>query len=295
MHSHAEPRGTRSLLIALGVTGSIFLVELIGGAIAGSLALVSDAMHMLSDSTGLVVALVATLMASKAANAKATYGYKRIEVFAAMLNAVTVAGVSIWIVVEAFNRLSNGAVNNASTTLLIGTIGLVANIISALVLHRDREHSMNIQGAYLHVLVDLFGSIAVIIASILMLSFGWFWADTVASLIIAALILPRAMQLLWNALNVLLERVPANVDTNEIRQSLESLECVTAVHDLHVWSLDGAEILATCHLVVETPVTTDCDLLDRAQAALKHHGVGHSTIQIEVSGHGAHEEVCHHS
>ncbi|GGG77070.1 cation diffusion facilitator family transporter [Corynebacterium pelargi] len=295
MHSHAENRGTRSLLIALCVTGSIFLVELIGGALAGSLALISDAMHMLSDSTGLVVALVATLIARKAASAKATYGYKRLEVFAAMLNAATVAGVSIWIVLEAFHRLSNGADVDARTTLLIGTIGLAANIISALVLRRDREHSLNIQGAYLHVLVDLFGSVAVIIASVCMLAFGWTWADTIASLVIAALILPRAMQLLWHAMSVLLERVPAEVDVHEIRTSLESLQHVTAVHDLHVWSLDGAEILATCHLVVEGPVTGDCDLLDRAQAALQRHGVGHSTIQIEVSGHGAHEEVCHHS
>ncbi|AZA11288.1 cation diffusion facilitator family transporter [Corynebacterium gerontici] len=290
MHTHEHHGGAKSLSLALGVTATIFFVELIGGALAGSLALMSDAMHMLSDSTGLVVALVATLIARRAADAKSTYGYKRLEVFAAMLNAATVVGVSIWIVLEAFHRLGDGIQVDAGTTLIIGVIGLVANVLSASVLHRDKDQNLNVEGAYLHVLVDLFGSIAVIVSSALMM-LGWMWADTVASLMIAALIFPRAVQLLMKSMNVLMERVPSDVDLASIEQRMLEIRGVEAIHDLHVWSLDGNEALATCHVVVEKHMG-DCGILDSVQAALKEQGVGHSTIQIELSQHRSHEDVC---
>lgn len=290
MHSHEHHGGAKSLGLALGMTATIFFVELIGGTLAGSLALMSDAMHMLSDSTGLVVALVATLIARRAADAKSTYGYKRLEVFAAMLNAATVAGVSLWIVLEAFHRLTAGSHIDANTTMVIGFLGLIANVGSALVLRREKDHNMNVEGAYLHVLVDLFGSIAVIISSVMMM-IGWMWADTVASLMIAALIFPRAVQLLMSSMNVLMERVPGHVDLQSIQRCLLSVEGVEAIHDVHVWSLDGNEILATCHVVVEKQMG-DCGILDNVQAALKQQGVGHSTVQIEFSQHRSHEYVC---
>ena len=257
-HSHV-PSSLRALLGVLFFTAVIFFAELFGGWYSGSLALISDAMHMLSDSTGLVVAAVAILLARRTATKTATYGYKRFEVVAALLNAVS-----------------------------------VSNIFGAIVLHGHSHENMNVRGAYLHVLVDLFGSVAVIVAALLMQFTGILWADTVASLIIAALILPRSVKLAWESLRVLLEQVPVGVDTEGIVEKLETVEGVSAVHDLHVWSLDGNKLLATCHVVmVDEKPRADCGVLDDVQQAFKELGIDHTTVQIEGTKHHNHEIICH--
>lgn len=297
-HAHAHdhvPQGLRALLVVLGFTTIIFFAELIGGWYSKSLALISDAMHMLSDSTGLVVAAVAIMVGRRRASKSATYGNKRMEVIAALLNAVSVSAISVWIVIEAIGRLREGAEINTTMMLVIGIIGLIANLFGAFVLHGHAHDNLNLKGAYLHVLVDLFGSVAVIAAAILMKITTFMWADTIASLIIAALILPRSLKLAWEALRVLLEHAPVGVDTEAIVEKLQALPNVEAVHDIHVWSLDGQTLLATCHVVVPAEVATvDCEILDQVQQQLRGFGIEHSTIQLESSGHAHHESVCHH-
>lgn len=293
-HSHV-PASTKALVRVLTFTTVVFFAELFGGIVSGSLALISDAMHMLSDATGLIVAASAAVMAQRGASGRATFGYKRVEVMAALVNGLAVSAVAVWIVVEAVGRLRSHTEVDAKIMLVIGTIGLLANLIGVWILHGYRGESMNVEGAFLHVLSDLLGSVAVIVAAVLIMFSDFHQADTIASFIIAGLILPRSLKLVAKAVSVLLEHAPSQVDTVQIEQALEELPNVQAVHDLHVWSLDGNEMLATCHLVVDTNVVQclpECSVLDAAQQRLAEFGIGHSTIQLESSHHSTHEQVC---
>lgn len=295
-HSHSAPTDAplRALLIVLGVTGTVFFAELIGGLITGSVALLADAMHMLSDAAGLIIAVVAIFIGRRAATAQATFGYRRVEVLAALVNAVTVLGISVWIVVEAFQRLSEPVEIMAGPMMIVAVIGLLANIISAWILNRQREHSVNVQGAFLHVLADMLGSVAVLVAGGVIILTGWQYADVIASLVIAALVLPRAWQLMMQALRILLEQVPPGYQPAEVDALLRQVDGVLDVHDLHLWSLDGTSALASVHLVV--PEGRDpAAVLCAAQAALQERGIAHATIQVERASHADHEgsqNVC---
>ncbi len=288
-HAHAPTDAPlRALLIVLGVTGTVFFAELIGGLITGSVALLADAMHMLSDAAGLIIAVVAIFIGRRAATAQATFGYRRVEVLAALINAVTVLGISAWIVVEAFQRLSEPVEIMARPMMIVAVIGLLANIISAWVLHRQREHSVNVQGAFLHVLADMLGSVAVLVAGGVIILTGWQYADVIASLVIAALVLPRAWQLMTQALRILLEQAPPGYRPDEIDALLRRVDGVLDVHDLHLWSLDGTGALASVHLVV--PEDRDpAAVLCAAQAELRERGIAHATIQVERASHVDHE------
>ena len=295
-HSHSAPTDAplRALLIVLGVTGTVFFAELIGGLITGSVALLADAMHMLSDAAGLIIAVVAILIGRRSATAQATFGYRRVEVLAALVNAVTVLGISAWIVVEAFQRLSEPVEIMAGPMMIVAVIGLLANIISAWILNRQREHSVNVQGAFLHVLADMLGSVAVLVAGGVIILTGWQYADVIASLVIAALVLPRSWQLMMQALRILLEQVPPGYQPAEVDALLRQVDGVLDVHDLHLWSLDGTSALASVHLVV--PEGRDpAAVLCAAQAALQERGIAHATIQVERASHADHEgsqNVC---
>ncbi|MFC2726209.1 MAG: cation diffusion facilitator family transporter [Corynebacterium matruchotii] len=214
---------------------------------------------------------------------------------AAALNAGAVSAISVWIVVEAVQRIGRAEPIDTGVMLLVAVIGLIVNAASALVLMRRQHDNLNMRGAYLHVLADMFGSVAVIIAGIVIRFTGFQAADTIASVIIAALILPRSVQLLMEALRVLLEQVPAGVDLDAVHAALVAVPGVEEVHDLHVWSVDGTDLLASAHIVVnETPAElAECSLLDAATAALADHGIKHSTIQLESSAHAEHEEINH--
>lgn len=295
-HSHQNshaPSSTRALFLALGVTAVIFIAQVIGGLVSGSLALVSDAMHMLSDSTGLLLALIAVFVGRRRADHKATFGYRRVEVIAATVNGVVVTGIAVWIAVRALTRLGGDAPHiDTGIMLVVATVGLVANAVSALILTRHQHDSLNLRGAYLHVLSDLLGSVAVIVAGLIIRFTGWVAADTIASLIIAGLVLPRALALVRDSLRVLLNNSPAGIDAREVEDALNGLEHVNSVHDLHLWSIDGSTPLATCHLVSACPASHNGMLLDAAQARLRDFGIEHSTIQIEESTHQAHEDFC---
>lgn len=273
-HHHG---GLRAMVLVLGFSGIIFLAELIGGLVSGSLALVADAMHMLSDSLGLLVAIAAVMIGRRGATSSATYGFRRVEVLAALVNALSVALISLWIVWEAISRLGSGETINVPVMLGVGTIGLIANMFGALVLHGHAHDNMNVRGAYLHVLADLLGSIVVIVAAVAMWLWGITWVDMVASMVIATLIVPRSLKLANSAVRVLLEQAPRGVDADRVVVDLLSLPEVESVHDMHLWSLDGKELLGTCHLVVSVPLG-ECGLLDRVQGIFAAHGVGHSTV-----------------
>lgn len=299
-HSPHHPQGGRALAVVIAMTTTIFLAELIGGLVSGSLALLADAGHMLSDSAGLVLAAVALLVGRKPANRKSTFGYRRAEVLSALVNAIAVALIAIWILIEAIRRVGSDVAIDTGLMMIVATIGLLANLISAAMLHRAAGESMNIRGAYLHVLVDLFGSVAVLVAGGIIYATGWVLADTIASVLIVALVLPRAWQLLKQAGAVLMEQVPGGIDISDIQQRIEALDGVKQVHDLHVWTIDGEELIATLHVVRDASdpnaagSEADCHVLDDVQRALREHeGITHSTVQIEQPGHSEHEPgIC---
>lgn len=299
-HDHAHGLGgthttnapLKALLGALIITAVVFCAELIAGLLSGSLALLSDAMHMLSDSTGLVIALFAMLIGRRQATERSTFGFRRVEVIAALLNAIVVTLVVVWILFQALRRL--GSTQEINTTLMISVavIGLVANAISALILLGQRNASLNMRGAFLHVLTDMLGSVAVIIAGVIIALTGWNIADTIASLVIVALVLPRSLRLLVDSLSVLLNRVPQGIDPAAVETALLGIPEVEAVHDLHIWSTEGINNLATCHLVLAEGRSPNCAVLDEAQSRLRALGIDHSTIQLEHRGHADHEVVC---
>lgn len=289
-HSHDHSHNPLwALATALTITGGIFFVELIGGWLSGSMALMADAMHMLSDATGLIIALIAVLIGRREVSPYATFGYRRVEVLAAAVNAVTVFLISLWIVYEAFARLGRGEEIDTKAMIVVAVIGLAANAASALVLQSQRKESINVEGAFLHVLVDLLGSVAVIVAGVVVMLTGFQAADVIASLVIAAMVLPRAWGLLKSSTSVLLERVPDGIDPEEIALDLEALPNVEAVHDLHLWSTSGNNVLCTAHLVTRGDHGM---LLDEAQHRLAERGIEHATIQIENPGHTEHEKFC---
>ena len=273
----------------MAITGVVFFAELIGGWLSGSMALMADAMHMLSDATGLIIALVAVAVGRKPVSRYATFGYRRAEVLAAAFNAVMVAAISVWIVVEAVQRIGSPEEVQTRAMIIVAVVGLIANMVSALVLQSQREHSVNIEGAFLHVMVDLLGSVAVIVAGVVIAVTGFTGADVVASLIIAGLVLPRAWGLLKASISVLLERVPAGIDPVNVGNALVALDGVDAIHDLHLWSAGGRDVLCTVHLITRAD---HGQLLDRAQGRLQELGIEHATIQIEGPGHFEHEVYC---
>lgn len=293
-HDHHHDLGStplRALVFVLSLSLVIFVAEVIAGLWSGSLALLADAAHVLSDSAGLIVAGAAILVGQKQATRLATYGYKRIEVMAALANAVAVLAISGWIVVSAARRLAAPAEVATGGMMVVAVIGLMANVVAAFVLLRHSEHNLNLRGAYLHVLGDLLGSVAVIVAGLLIWLTGWSWWDPVASLVIALILVPQAVRLLRQTVGVLMEQVPQGIDVRVVAAELKNIPGVVEVHDLHVWSLEGTRNMATAHVAVVEQVDP-CEILDVAEELLQANGISHSTIQIESAVHAQHEAAC---
>ncbi|WP_296192122.1 cation diffusion facilitator family transporter [uncultured Microbacterium sp.] len=303
MHDHAPTGGIRGagaprlLAISLGITAIVFVVQVVGALLSGSLALLADAGHMLTDASGLIIALIASLVARRPANDRRTYGYQRAEVLGALINAVVLVALATGIAVEGIRRLvaAEPAEVSANLMLIVAVVGLVANACALWLLSRAQRESINVRGAYLEVLGDLFGSAAVIVAAIVILLTGWMWADAAASLLIAALIVPRAITLLREVFSVLTESAPGGVHVAEIREHLLSTPGVVAAHDVHVWQLTRGAPVFTAHVVVEAEVLAGDDggaLLARLQGCLaEHFDVAHSTFQLEPAGYVEHDEL----
>ncbi|MGB4779245.1 cation diffusion facilitator family transporter [Microbacterium sp.] len=300
MHDHA-PSGIRDasnqrlLTISLCLTGTIMLVQIVGAILAGSLALLADAAHMFTDASALVVALVASIVATRPANDRNTYGYQRAEVFGALINAVVLIALMVWIAVEAIARLASPATVEVSGPLMlvVATVGLVANAVSMYLLSAAQKRSINVRGAYLEVLGDLIGSAVVIVAAVVIWATGWMPADALASLIIAAMILPRAVGLLREVFSVLGERAPKGTEVGAIRDHILRQPGVVDVHDVHVWQLTRGAPVFTAHVVVEPSVLAGGGagaLLSGLQGCLaEHFDVEHSTFQMEPAGHREHD------
>jgi cobalt-zinc-cadmium efflux system protein len=302
-HSHgpsvsAGGRHRRRMLVVLALTTTVLVAEVIGGWITGSLALLADAGHMFTDVAGITLAILAVTFASRPASDTRTYGYYRLEILAAVINAVLLFGVAAFILVEAWRRWSEPPEVEGGLMLAFATVGLVANLIGLAVLRSGSKESLNVKGAYLEVLGDTLGSAAVIVAALVIALTGWQRADIVASVLVAAMILPRTWTLLREATDVLLEAVPKGTDLTAIRQHILETPGVLDAHDLHVWTLTSGMPVLSVHVVVDEAVLADNSggqVLDALGDCLAHHfDVEHCTFQLEPAGHADHEHAQHH-
>ncbi|EFQ81849.1 cation diffusion facilitator family transporter [Aeromicrobium marinum DSM 15272] len=302
-HDHTHGTGMQHrgrLLVVLGLTLSVLVLQAVVAVITGSLALLADAGHMLSDSIGLVLALAAITVAQLggAPGSRRTFGYHRTEVLAAGANGLLLLGVAGWVVVSAVGRLGDAPTIEATPVLAAGVVGLVVNLIGLQLLRAGSKESLNVRGAYLEVLGDALGSVAVIASAAVIAVTGWYAADAVASLLIAVMIVPRALSLLREVAGVLLEGSPAHVDLAELRAHILGIDGVADVHDLHVWTITSGMPVMSAHIVVEDTVTDLAEahgILDRLSACLSDHfDVEHSTFQLEPIGHAQSEAGAHH-
>ncbi|MFV8132024.1 cation diffusion facilitator family transporter [Streptomyces syringium] len=307
-HSHgAPPPGTSGtaaaayrgrLRIALGITLTVLVAEIIGAALTGSLALLADAGHMATDAVGVSMALVAIHFANRPASARRTYGYARAEILAALLNCLLLLGVGGYILFEAVDRLINPTDVPGGMTVVFGLIGMVANVISLALLMRGQKESLNVRGAFLEVLSDALGSLAVVVSALVIMATGWTQADPIASLVIGLMIVPRTLKLLREALDILLEAAPKDVDMDEVRAHIIALPGVMDLHDLHVWTITSGMPVLSAHVVVDQSALETGGhekMLHDLQGCLgEHFDVEHCTFQLEPSGHAEHEaKLCH--
>ncbi|MGI9085128.1 MAG: cation diffusion facilitator family transporter [Aeromicrobium sp.] len=302
-HDQAHGTGTRHrgrLAVVLALSLTVLVVEAITAWFTGSLALLADAGHVLGDSFGIVMALAAISVAQRGGRpgSRRTFGYHRTEIIAAGINGLVLLGLAGWIVVSAVRRLGDAPEIDAALVLAAGAIALVVNLVGLVLLRRGAEESLNVRGAYLEVLGDALGSVAVLVSATVMLATGWNAADAVASLVIAAMIVPRSVSLLREVAEVLLEGSPRDVDLAELRSHILSTEGVTDVHDLHVWTITSGMPVMSAHVVVDDSVTRMGEahaVLDRLRDCLADHfDVEHSTFQIEPAGHADTEPHIHH-
>ncbi|RAT95324.1 cation diffusion facilitator family transporter [Brevibacillus sp. Leaf182] len=283
-HHHGKGASKRALLTAFLIIAVFLVVETIGGFITNSLALLSDAGHMLSDALALLLSLIAVHFASRPPSAKRTFGMKRFEILAALTNGVTLVVISLFIFWEGFERMWNPPEVASGSMIIIATVGLLANIAAAMVLMRgDTKNNVNLRSAYLHVLGDLLGSVAAILGGILMWAFGWYIADPIISIIVSILIMLSAWRVTKESINILLEGAPSRLDTAKVEQRLSQLTGVVKVHDLHIWTVTSGFDSLTCHLVVEDDLPSYPVLNDALALLEKEFGITHATIQIENS------------
>ena len=302
-HDHAHGAGAAHrgrLALVLALSFAVLIVEAVVAWITGSLALLADAGHMLGDSFGIVMALAAITVAQRGGGpgSRRTFGYSRTEVLAAGINGLILLGLAGWVTYSAIRRFGDSPELEGGLILVAGAVGLVVNLVGLLLLRDGAQESINVRGAYLEVLGDALGSVAVLVSATVILLIEWYAADAVASLVIAAMIIPRAISLLREVAEVLLESTPRDVDLAELREHILAMDGVKDVHDLHVWTITSGMPVMSAHVVVEDSVTAMDDahgVLDRLRGCLADHfDVEHSTFQIEPAGHVDSESHMHH-
>ena len=278
---------------AIGLTATYMVAEVIGGLITGSLALLADAAHMMTDVGGLALALLAIRFAQREATPQRTYGYLRMEVLSALTNAVVLLLLTVYILYEAFQRFQAPPEIRSGPMLVVAAIGLVVNLISMRLLAGGSSESLNVKGAYFEVLSDMLGSIGVIVAALLMMWKGWVLADPIIGAGIGLFIVPRTWTLLKQVTHILMEGTPANVDLAILERKLKEIAGVTAVHDLHVWTVTSGFDAMSGHLVVDE-LSRGREALREARRVLKDDfGIDHVTIQIDDEAIRAEEAVLH--
>ena len=297
-HSHAHGsisaggRHRGRLLAAFVVLFSFMVVEVVGGVVSESLALLSDAAHMLTDVLGIGMALAAIHLASRAGQrTHRTFGLYRLEILAALANAVLLLGVAAWVLIEAIRRFADPHDVLTGTMLLVAVAGLVANLVAFALLREGAKESLNVEGAYLEVLADTLGSIGVIVGAVVLEVTGWTWVDPLVGLAIGLWIVPRTVRLGGQAVRILVQAAPPGTDLDAMRSDLESDDEVVDVHDLHVWTLTSDMEVASAHLMVRAGADHH-GVLDRARELLRdRYQIGHATLQIEPEDHHGCDDV----
>ena len=297
-HSHADDlreASRRNLTISLVLISGYMVAEIVGGFLSGSLALLADAGHMATDAGAIALALGAMWIAQREASPERTFGFYRVEVLAAMLNVIALWLIVAWIFFEAYHRFAvEGTHVDGVPVLIVGTGGLIVNIIAAFILHRSSGHSLNAEGAFQHVLADLLGSVGVIVAAILILAFGWHEADPIISVVIGVLILFASRGLLLQVFHVLIEGTPEHIDVYELCNEMEEVEGVTLIHDVHVWTITSQSESFSAHVLIDPSYVGNVDSLITELQDIAHnrYGIEHATIQVEASLTGCTED--HH-
>jgi cobalt-zinc-cadmium efflux system protein len=283
-HSHHGGKNKRRLAFTLVLAAGYMVAEVVGGLMTNSLALLADAGHMLSDVAALALSFFAVWIADRPAPPHRTYGYYRAEILAALANGAALVAVSIYILVEAFQRMWEPPDVQAPLMLWIACGGLLINLAGLWMLHGGRDENLNIRGAWLHVLSDTLGSVGVILAAGLIWAFGWYWSDPVASLIIGLLVIYSSWRLLAEATAVLMESAPRGIDVDEVRDAVVAMDGVKGIHDLHIWTIASGLDSLSAH-VVSDDGQSHPDFLTRLRTMLHDRfGIDHITIQIEPEG-----------
>jgi cobalt-zinc-cadmium efflux system protein len=289
-HSHAHHADTadarRRLALVLGLTAVFTVAEVVGGLIAGSLALLADAGHMLSDSLSLTVALVAAWAAQRPATSQRTFGYKRAEILAALFNGVTLVAISIWIFIEAGRRFDDPPEVEGGLMLGVAVAGLAVNALGATILARGSHENLNVSAAMRHVMADLLGSVGVIVAAVLVLATGWRYADPIVGVVIGVLVLGSSWTILRDSTRILLEATPKGLDAGQLGREMRSLPGIMEVHDLHVWTITSGFPALAAHVMVAPD--DDCHARRRELERMlkREYGITHTTLQVDH----AHEE-----
>ena len=281
-HEHTNRSANRrALTIALALTSGFMVAEVVGGLLTGSLALLADAGHMLSDAFSLALALFAVWLAGRPATPQRSFGYQRAEILAALANGLSLVAISLLIFVEAYRRLDDPPEVLAGWLLAIALVGLVVNVAAALVLRRGQGESLNVSAAMRHVLADLAGSVGVMVAALVILITGWRYADPLVSVLIGLLVLASAWPVLRDSIRILLEASPRGIDPDEVGRSMASLPGVKEVHDLHVWTITSGFPALSAHVLVG--IGDDCHARRRELEALLHDrfGIEHTTLQVD--------------
>lgn len=293
-HNHSPFKNSkeRPLLWALLLTFTFLLVEVAGGLITGSLALISDAAHMVTDVTALTIAIVAIKIGQRPADELRTFGYYRFEILAAAFNTMLLFFVAIYILYEAYQRLFHPPEIHSTGMLIIASVGLVVNIVSMRLLTADKDKSLNVKSAYLDVWSDMLGSVGVIIGALIIHFTGWAWVDSIIAVLIGLWILPRTWILLKESINILLEGVPAGIDLKKLKETVSEMDGVLDIHELHVWAITSDRINLTAHIVLDPKFNGESVLEKLRCVLLSEFNISHTTFQTEIEKCNDGKDVC---
>ena len=283
-HDHARGADRRSLTVVLGLTAAFMVVEVVGGLLTGSLALIADAGHMLSDAASVALALFAFWLADRPATPERSFGYKRAEILAALFNGATLVAISVWIFIEAARRFADPPEVLATPMIVVAVLGLIVNLISAGILSRSSGENLNMQGALRHVLADLLGSAGAIVAAVVILATGWPYADPLVSVGIGVLVLFSSRKLLQDSINILLESSPPGLDANAVGRAMAAAPGVVEVHDLHIWTITSGFPALAAHILVSTDEDCHARRRDLETVLQKEFGITHTTLQVDHTG-----------
>jgi cobalt-zinc-cadmium efflux system protein len=286
-HDHtakAHDGNRRALAVVLVLTASFTVVEIIGGLLTESLALLADAGHMLSDNVSLGVALFAAWLAGRPATSEKTFGYRRAEILAALANGMTLVAISVWIFIEAYARFREPADVLGGPMLAVAALGLLVNVVGAAILYRSGDESLNVEGAIRHVIADALGSVGAMVAAATIILTGWRYADPLVSVAIGLLILGSSWTLLRDSTNILLEATPRGLNAGEVGQKMAAAEGIIEVHDLHIWTITSGFPALSAHVLVGRHEDCHARRRDLEELLTNEYGISHTTLQVDHVG-----------